>query len=298
MNRILLILTIILSIIYIVLDSSSNTTIFYTDVKKEINVKNTNTNKINKMELEEYVIGVVSAEMPASFEEEALKAQAVASRTYAIYKINTSNKNYDVVTDVSNQGYITIDEMKNKWGDNFYKYYEKIKKAVEDTSGLIMYYNNEVVEAYYFAMSNGYTEEAEKVFSISKDYLKSVESKYDTTLKNFKVNKEISKAEFCQKLNIICDNIEITNIKRSKTNRINEITINNKTFKGTEVRKLLNLRSTDFDILVKDNIIITTKGYGHGVGMSQYAAEGLAKEGYKYNDILKYFYQNIEINSI
>ena len=297
-NKKLLIIAFILSIIYVVLSSSYKTTTFYTNIKKEINVKNKN-NSISKLDLEEYIIGVVAAEMPASFHEEALKAQAIASRTYAVFKINTSTKDFDVVTDVSNQSYITIDEMKNKWGSDFDKYYSKIKNAVNETSNMIMYYDNEVVEAYYFAMSNGYTEDSELVFSIDKDYLKSVEINYDKKVNNYEVTKEFSKKEICNKLNIKCDSFNVNDVNRSLTNRVNTIKINNNEYKGTDFRRLLNLRSTDFDIDInEDNIIITTRGYGHGVGMSQYGANGMALDGYKYEDILKYFYKNIKISTI
>lgn len=296
-NRILLLITICLSLILLFM-SSSDTTLFNT--KANINVKDTDTNKITSIELEEYIIGVVAAEMPASFNEEALKAQAIASRTYAIYKMQTSNGDYDVVTDVSNQGYITKEEMKDKWGSEFNKYYEKIKNIVNDTKGKIMLYNDEVIEAYYFAMSNGYTEEAGLVFSENKDYLQSVKSIYeDENLKNFEVKKEMTKDSICKKLEITCDDLNISNVVRSDTGRVNTLKINNISFKGTEVRKKLELRSTDFDIEINNDLVtITTRGYGHGVGMSQYGANGMAKAGYNFEEILKYYYKNIEISSI
>ena len=135
-------------------------------------------------------------------------------------------------------------------------YYNKIKEAVNETKGKVLTYNDEVIEAFYFAMSNGYTENASLVFNEDKDYLQSVTSIY-------------------------------------------EITINEKVFKGTEVRKLLNIRSTDFEIKINNNQIeVVTKGYGHGVGMSQYGANGMAKEGKNYEEILTYFYKNVKLSSI
>ena len=299
-NRILLVITVILTIVLIVVSSKLDTTFFNTKAVPNINVKDTLTDKIEKMNLEEYIIGVVAAEMPASFSMEALKAQAVASRTYAVYKMQNSKNDFDVVTDVSNQSYITIEEMQKKWQEEFTKYYTKIKDAVSKTKGEIMTYNDEVIESYYFAMSNGYTEDVELVFNEEKDYLKSVESSYDNeTLKNFSVDTEFNKNDFCQKININCNNIVINDIERSNTHRVNYITINNKKIKGTEFRKLLNLRSTDFEITIKDNIVdINTKGYGHGVGMSQYGANGLANSGKNYQEILDYYYKNIKISSI
>ena len=296
-NRILLIVTICLSLILLFM-SSRNTTFFNTT--PNITIKDSDTNEIETLNLEDYIIGVIAAEMPASFNEEALKAQAVASRTYAVYKMQNSNGKYDVVTDVSNQSYITIDKMKEKWKNDFEKYYQKIKDAVNKTKSEIMMYENEVIEAYYFAMSNGYTEESSLVFSEEKDYLKSVKSIYENNdLKNFEVTEKFTQEEICAKLNITCDKLTFTNIKRSNTGRVNTININDKIFKGTEVRKKLGLRSTDFDIKVEDEYIyITTKGYGHGVGMSQYGANGMAKAGYDYKEILTYYYKNVEIKTI
>lgn len=298
-NRILLIIVVLLSVVYLLVNSSTHSTIFFKEKEKDINVLDTTSGKISNLNLEEYIIGVVAAEMPASFDMEALKAQAIASRTYAMYKISNSKGNYDVVTDVTNQKYITIKEMENKWGSEFNKYYEKIKAAVTTTKNKVLKYNDNIIEAYYFSMSNGYTEDVSLVFSEERDYLKSVESNYESTLKNFEVTKVITKDEFCKSLSISCNDLLVTNIKKSSTGRVNTININNKEFKGTEVRKLLNLRSTDFSIkLDGNNILVTTKGYGHGVGMSQYGAEGMAKSGKTYEEILTHYYKNTKIGLI
>ena len=296
-NKILIYVIIILSIIYCSIGSRTSTT-FFNSEPNTINVKMNDTS-IEKLNLEEYIIGVVASEMPASFDSEALKAQAVAARTYALFKMNGNIKNFDVVTNVSNQGYIDIEGMKKKWNNNYDEYYEKIKNAVLDTKGEVMYYNDKIVEAYYFAMSNGYTEKASLVFSSDRDYLQSVESEYDKLQNNFQVAKTISKNEFCNTLNISCDVININNIKRSDTGRVNTISINGISFKGTEIRKKLKLRSTDFNIDENgNNIIITTKGYGHGVGMSQYGANGMAKMGKTYKEILNHYYTNVKIKTI
>lgn len=297
MNKLLLIIVVILSIISLVISSTDHSTTYFNNEK---NIKVKKDDKVENLELEEYIVGVVASEMPASFNIEALKAQAIASRTYAMYKINQSNKNYDVIASVSNQGYITISEMKKKWGNEFDKYYTKIKEAVSKTSNMVMKYNDEIIEAYYFAMSNGYTEDVSLVFSEERDYLVSVESIYDNeSLNNFMVETIFNKKDFCIKLSINCENINITNIERSSTNRVNNITINNKVFKGTEIRQLLNLRSTDFTIsLYENDLKIVTYGYGHGVGMSQYGANGMANDGYTYDEILKYYYKDIKISKI
>ncbi len=297
-NKYLFIIVIILVVIASVSSSKKRTTYFNNEeekVKEKIIVKVKNKdNTINNIELEKYVVGVVAGEMPASFNDEALKAQAIASRTYAVYKMNTSKGDYDLVTDVSNQVYITNEEMQEKWGSDYNKYLEKVTNVVNDTKDLVMTYNGEVIESFYFAISNGKTENVTSVFNEERDYLKSVESS-DTNVNNFMKTITITRSEFCNKLNINCDNIVIKDIKYNETGRIDELNINNKVFKGTEIRRLLSLRSTDFKINVSDNISITTKGYGHGVGMSQYGANEMAKNGSSYEEILKHYYQNIDI---
>ena len=248
--------------------------------------------KLN-VDLEDYVIGVVAGEMPALFELEALKAQAIASRTYVI---NHMTKNESITATTDDQVYNTEEEMKNKWQDKYDEYYQKIKTAVTSTKGLIMKYHDIPIKAYYYSMSNGYTESSINVFNEENDYLQSISSPWDEDNSN---TIKISKEDFCTKLSITCDNITIKDIKKDESNRVSNITINNKVFTGLEVRKKLNLRSTDFTFNILDSDIeIITKGYGHGVGMSQYGANYMAKEGYNYEEILKYYYQDIEIDNI
>ena len=232
--------------------------------------------------------------MPASFEIEALKAQAIASRTYAIYKMKSSKGTYDLVTDKSNQVYITKDVMQKNWQSNYEYYYNKIKRAVDETKGLVMTYNGDVILSMYFAKSNGKTENSSYVFGSNKEYLQSVESPESNITSNVSINKE----EFCNKLNIDCKSIIIKDINKTSSGRVNTININGREFKGTEIRSLLGLRSTDFTIDIKDTINITMNGYGHGVGMSQYGANEYAKSGKSYEEILKHYYQNINIEKI
>ena len=268
--------------------------------QKTIDVKDSMTGSIENKELEEYVVGVVAAEMPASFDVEALKAQAIASRTYAYYKMTHTDKEYDVISDISDQAYITVDQMEEKWGSDFEEYYKKVTKAVENTKNEIMTYDGEVIKSFYFSMSNGYTEDVLPVFGEDYPYLKSVRSKWDnSSLNKYEVTTDFTKEDFCNKLYINCDSINIQNQTYDDTGRTSTIVVNSKTFKGTEFRKLLNIRSTDFKINVTDNgVSITTKGYGHGVGMSQYGANGMASEGYDCYAILNYYYQGIQFSKI
>lgn len=267
---------------------------------KVIKVKRVDTGNIEEIPLEKYVLGVVAGEMPATFNIEALKAQAVASRTYALKKAE-NNKEYDVEDGTVNQVYIDENKMKEKWQDNFDENYKKIKKAQEETKGEVLLYNNELIDAMFFSTSNGYTENSEDVFSSSLPYLVSVESNWDKTESPvFSSSKEITKKEFLFNIGLSDSNtIDITNIERTSTGRVKNITINKKVFKGTQIRNVFGLKSTSFTINVKnDMVIFEVNGYGHGVGMSQYGANGMAKEGYGYQEILKYYYQNSEIKKI
>lgn len=250
------------------------------------------------IDLEEYVVGVVAGEMPASFHMEALKAQAVASRTFAMYKMKNV-PNYVLSTTINDQVYLTIEQMKSKWGSDFEYYYGRIKEAVEQTKGKILTYQGSIIISYYFAISNGYTDDASVVFKENRDYLESVESSWDKNYQSFSSSRVISKDAFCSKLNISCDSISINNIIRADNHYVREITINGKTFTGVEVFNKLSLKSTDFEIKVNGNEVnILTYGFGHGVGMSQYGAHGMAKDGYSYQDILTHYYKNTEISSI
>ena len=150
-NKLLMVVVGVLSVILAIeLKIKKNEKIVLEKKETTIEVKNNETGEIEKKELENYVIGVVAAEMPASFSYEALKAQAIASRTYAYYKMKNSNSDYDVIADISNQDYIDENAMKEKWQNDFDTYYEKIKKAVIETKNEIITYNNEVIEAFYF----------------------------------------------------------------------------------------------------------------------------------------------------
>jgi stage II sporulation protein D len=266
---------------------------------KIIRVYNPTTTTIENMNLEDYILGVVAAEMPASFELEALKAQAIAARTFATYKMEHRQEAYDIIIGVADQAYNTIEQMQNKWGADYQTNYEKIKNAVQATQGDIMTYQGQTIESFYFSMSNGQTENCELVFQEALPYLTSVDSNWDNeTLQNYEVTKEFSTQDFCNLLNISCEEINISDVNRTSSGRINTIKINGNLMKGTEVRKKLSLRSTDFVIQIEDKIKITTRGSGHGVGMSQYGANGMAKEGKNYQEILTHYYQNIEFSKI
>ena len=295
-NIILFLIAVVLLICFIVSSLNKNKTTFSNEVKVTIYDQVNDVKKV--LNLEDYIVGVVAAEMPASFEYEALKAQAIAARTYAMYKIDNSSGEYDLVTDVSNQAYIDDEAMKTKWNSEYEFYKTKIERAVNETKNIIMTNHQKAICAYYFAISNGYTEDSTFVFGESLDYIKSTESLWDMNVNNYEATTTLSKSDFCTKLNINCDDITIDDIDYTSTHRVNSIIINGVKFTGVDVRKKLNLRSTDFEIVIGSDITIITKGYGHGVGMSQYGANEMAKMGKTYDEILKYYYKNIKLEQI
>lgn len=253
-----------------------------------------NGNTIN-IELEDYVIGVVAAEMPASFHIEALKAQSVIARTYALNKLS---KGVTLTDNNSTQNYIDIDQKRNKWGADFDKYYNKIKDAVLSTEGTTLKYNDEYIDAVYFSTSNGYTEDSINVWGNDIPYLKSVESSWDRDASSFFRTQTMDLNTFNSKLGTnISNGDEISIIERNSSSRVSKISVGGKIFSGVQFRNILGLRSADFDIGLNDNLLtITTRGYGHGVGMSQYGANGMAQNGYNYKQILSHYYSNVSIN--
>jgi stage II sporulation protein D len=272
-------------------------------IVKEVNNKVQKVNIVYKdntketLNLEDYVVGVVACEMPASFNIEALKAMAVAARTFALYKIE-HNKNYRLSTTTKDQCYITKEQMKKNWGNSFNKNYNRVLKSVNATKNERMTYNDKTIISFYFSISNGYTENCEDVFSQKLPYLRSVDSHWDKDYSYKEKTIKLSESEFLKELDLKDNKVNSIKIKKDKKNRARYVYINNNKFTGTKVRSLLHLRSTDISITNKNGYIyITTKGYGHGVGMSQYGAQSMAKEGYKYDEILKYYYKGIELSA-
>ncbi len=255
-------------------------------------------NIIDRVPIEEYVVGVLAGEMPISFEIEALKAQAVAARSYVMRQIERNiNKEYDVVDTIMNQVYLDKETLVATWKESYTDNINKVKQAVLSTKGEYLSYNGKVAEALFFSTSPGVTENSEEIFTSKEDYLRSVDSHWDKESPVFSTTTTYTKNEFCNSLEIKCnENLEIKVLKQTSTGRIKLIRINAKELTGNYICSKLGLRSTYFEITQEDNkIIIKNKGYGHGVGMSQYGANGMAKEGYKYDEILKHYYQGIEI---
>lgn len=265
-----------------------------------VRVYRESTGEINTVPIEEYVVGVLAGEMPIEFELEALKAQAVAARSYVMIQMERNiNKEYDVVDTVTNQVYLDKTHLMTVWKESYTDNINKIKMAVLTTKGEYISYDGKVAEALFFSTSPGMTENSEEVFSNKVAYLRSVESHFDEISPVYTSNMTFTLNEFYNKLGIdYSSTINVVVTDRTSTGRIKKIKINNKEFTGNYICSKLGLRSTYFEIIQDGTkIIIKNKGFGHGVGMSQYGAEGMAKEGYNYQDILKHYYTDIEIKN-
>lgn len=273
-----------------------------------ISVFNPDDNSVEKMDMRDYCIGVVAAEMPASYEIEALKAQALVALTYAQYvKDNNISENGDIAADSSvNQGFLTEDEMKEKWGGNYDEYHEKICEAVDAVINYRIYYDSKPIDALYHAISFGKTEDAETVWGKDIPYLKSADSSWDKQSPRFSSTTVFDLEQFrerCAKTDSISlgddEKTWFSDIKKSKAGTVESIKIGGVTLSGAEVRTLFSLRSPAFD-LTYDNGYFTFKsyGYGHGVGMSQYGANCMALDGKKYNEIIAHYYKGVSIVNV
>lgn len=267
-----------------------------------IRVKRMASGKIVGVPFEQYIVGVLAGEMPIYFNLEALKAQAVAARSYALKRMEYNKDNdFDVVDSILNQVYLDDGYLKDAWGDDYVGNINKLREAVNATSMEYLDYNGDVIDALFFSTSNGYTETSSLVFNIDLPYLQSVSSSWDEkTSSAFKSTTSMSLRDFYSKLNIdYSDYFDVKILEKSSTNRIIKLSINGKEFLGRDLYNILGLKSTDFSLKKDgDKVIINTIGYGHGVGMSQYGAEGMAEEGYSYIDILKHYYVGTNIKKI
>lgn len=290
--------------------------IFYNDgdINSEnaiISVYNSNTEEIMELNLEEYVTCVVAAEMPAVFSQEALKAQAVAARTYAVRKINKDapeHKGADLCTDFAHcQAYCDTKKMKSNWKDNYKDNYDKIRDCVKSTRGEYLTYNGEAASTVFHSCSDGKTENSVDVWGGEFPYLICVESPGDIEKNDYITEVTYSNEEFVKIINeqlenetsITPDEISIGNSSLTEGGNVNYITICNHTLKGTEVRKLFNLKSASFTVSRdEDNVKFSVYGSGHGVGMSQYGAQAMAKNNTSYKEILSHYYPGTKLENM
>lgn len=268
---------------------------------------------VEELNIDEYLLGVVSAEMPADFEEEALKAQAIVARTYTIYMIeNNKNKheNADICDDSKCcQAWISKEDRMARWDEDKKEVnWQKIENAVYSTAGKVATYNGEVINAFFHSNSGGKTEEVSNVWG-GEDlpYLQSVETSGEDAYSQYASEVTLTKAEFESKIKEKYPDFTIDYndpecikvIEYTQGNRVKTIKIGNLELSGVEVRSLLGLKSANFLAEVNtDNIKFSVKGYGHGVGMSQTGADSLAKQGNNCEEIIKHYYTGVEISNL
>lgn len=246
-----------------------------------------------KIDLEEYLKGVVGSEMTPSFEMEALKAQAVAARTFA------ASRDYCVDDSTSSQVYLDDSQLKAAWKGNYDANKERIEEAVDATRGEIMVYEGEPITAFFFASSAGKTANSEEYYSSTLPYLRSVESPWDAEVDDDYVSTfSCTKEELAQALSL-GQAAEVESVSHYESGYVKDVIINGITFSGRSIREALQLRSSCFSVASQgDMITFTVSGFGHGVGMSQEGAQGMALQGYTYDEILKHYYSGIQLSDV
>lgn len=273
------------------------------------------TNEVMEISARDYVIGSVCAEIPAIFEAETIKAQAVISYTYAIRlkdiqkdTPNTGLHGADFSNDSTKyQAYFTNEQIKEYYGSNYDEYYKKISTAVDEVLDNVIVYNGELIVPVFHSISSGKTEDAKTIWGYSVPYLVSVDSSNDINASDFQDTKIFTPTDIKSKFSAVYPDITfssdctswITIQSTSEVGTVTSVAVGSISISGQEFRNVLGLRSSNFDVSYNgDTFTVITKGYGHGVGLSQYGANQLALEGYSYIDILKHYYKGVEVISI
>ena len=276
-----------------------------------IKLLHSDTGETEEVSIDDYLCNVVSAEMPADFELEALKAQALVARTYTIYKVN--NKKHDNADICDNsaccQAWVSKEDRLARWDEKLRESnWNKIVEAVNSTQGLIITYNNEPINAFFHSNSGGTTEIPVNVWGgTGYPYLQTVETAGEEGYTQYASEVTLSQADLIEKLkqkysdiSIDFSNPEDIQIKEhTESGRVKTVKFGNHEISGVETRSIFGLRSTNFEITQENgNVKFTVKGYGHGVGMSQTGADSMAKQGSTYEDIIHHFYTNVEIKEV
>lgn len=269
------------------------------------------TGEVEEVALDTYLCNVVSAEMPADYEFEALKAQAVVARTYTIYKIqNKKHENADICDDSTCcQAWVSKETRLARWEESQRESnWAKIEQCVNDTKGKIITYEGKPINAFFHANSGGTTELPVNVWGgTGLPYLQVVETAGEEGYTQYSSEVTLSQKELLNKLRTKYDDIQINFddnedvriLEYTDSNRVKTVKFGNHEISGVETRSLLGLKSTNFEIIKEgETIKFSVKGYGHGVGMSQTGADTMAKEGNNYEDIIKHFYVGVEIKEV
>ena len=272
---------------------------FVDNSKGKLKVLDIDSNKIKALDFRDYVLGALCCEMPPSFHKEALKAQAIAIYTNALRK-NCSQDDYIAEVSPKNlSGYTTEKILKQRWGRNFEAYFEKMCSAVDEVFGAVITYESSPILAAYHSMSSGKTECAQNVWSESVPYLVAVDSEGDklaadlVKIKSFssQETREILKSAFPETFLPDLDSLLFTDFEYSPSGTLISAIVGDKKVSGQKIRELFSLRSAAIEIKAENSqITFTTKGYGHGVGLSQYGADFLARQGADYKEILEHYY--------
>lgn len=267
--------------------------------------------EVEQVNLDEYLCNVVSAEMPANYEIEALKAQAIVARTYTIYKIlNKKHDTADICDDSTCcQAWISKDDRLARWEESQRESnWQKIVSAVNDTKGKIITYDDKPIDAFFHSNSGGVTEVPVNVWGgTGYPYLQSVETSGEDTYTQYSSEVVFTQEQLINKLKEKYSDIsidfsnsdDIKIMEYTESTRVKTVKFGNHEISGVEARSLLGLRSTNFEISIDDdNIKFSVKGYGHGVGMSQTGADSMAKQGSSAEDIIKHFYTGVEVSEV
>ena len=278
---------------------------------KKINLLHNNENVVETLELEDYLINVVAAEMPVEYEEEALKAQATVARTYTLYQIENGHKHDNAdVCDSSTccQAWISKEKRYEKWGDNQDEKWSKLTNAVYSTAGEVITYDGKPIDAFFHSNSGGTTEIPINVWGGSDfPYLQVVETSGEDEYSQYYSEKEYTKAEIESKMKSAYSDFSIDwneencieILEYTESSRIKTLKIGNKNISGVEARKIFELKSSNFTYEISESTVkFKVIGYGHGVGLSQTGSNTLAKEGKNYKEIIEHFFKNIEIENI
>ncbi len=258
-----------------------------------------------QVSLNEYLIGVVAAEMPVQFEKEALMAQAVAARTYTMKRVQQDPQ---MVFTSAVQSYYSKGELEDLWGvDDYPLHYSKIKEAVEATKTQVLIYEDALIDAVFHSTSIGMTRSASEVWNQEIPYLQKVESLEDINAPTYFHQYALTYEELKEKALAFDDQIILTDelskdiqiIERNKEGYVLQIQIGNQIYSGEDFRKIGGLASSNFSLLFNEQKVeIICRGYGHGVGLSQYGAEAMAKTGATYDQILHHYYSDVEMTTL
>lgn len=276
----------------------------------DFQIKNASTGLIDTVEMEDFVLGAVCSEMPTSFHLEALKAQAVSARTWAVYQKLWQQEHpsedldaADFQADPKNwKGYVTMEQARERFAEHFEENWSLLTQAVEETRGQILCYEGQPIAAAYHAISAGKTEAAEYVWGTQLPYLQAVDSRGDELAPGYEEIRTITDSY----LKIIFSAVTFEGepagwleiLDRSPSNYVTEIQVGDLKMSGRDFRSALDLRSGCFTITHDEGgFHITTRGYGHGAGLSQYGADFMARQGSTYDEILAHYYANTQLCS-